>query len=175
MSELPEVLVIIGPAALPALAAYIADVSHSDTARNCIISGIEKLASQQPETRSECIALLTKQLELFTENGPDINASLILGLATLKAVEAAPLIERAFAANAVDIYLMGDWEDVQVELGLLSAEELEQRRSKILPKTPVPTLTHEMSYPSRSSKEHRQREAAHQKSKSKMAKQSRKR
>src|SRR5437762_13751993 len=59
MSELPEVFAMIGPAALPALAAYIADVSHSDTARSCIISGIEKLASQQPDTRSECIALLT--------------------------------------------------------------------------------------------------------------------
>src|SRR5947207_3633038 len=165
---------MIGPVALPTLAAYIADVSHGETARSIVISSIEKLASQQPETRSECIALLTKQLELFTENGPDINASLILGLATLKAVEAAPLIERAFAANAVDIYLMGDWEDVQVELGLLSAEELEQRRSKILPKIPVPTLAHEMAYPTRSSKEHRQREAAHQKTRNKMAKQSRK-
>jgi hypothetical protein len=32
-------------------------------------------------------------------------------------VEAAPLIERAFAAKRIDLSVMGDWEDAQVELG----------------------------------------------------------
>jgi hypothetical protein len=34
-------------------------------------------------------------------------------------VESAPVMEAAFAADRVDISINGDWEDVQVELGLL--------------------------------------------------------
>ena len=41
-------------------------------------------------------------------------------LAELKVVEAAPLMEEAFAARRVDDMVMGDWEDVQIELGLLA-------------------------------------------------------
>ena len=33
-------------------------------------------------------------------------------------MKSAPVIERAFAAGCVDISVRGDWEDVQVELGL---------------------------------------------------------
>jgi HEAT repeat protein len=174
MSELPQVFAMIGPAVLPTLAAYIADVSHSENARSFVISGIETIASKIPETRQTCIELLIKQLELFAENGPDVNASLILGLVELQAIEAAPLIERAFAAKSVDLSLMGDWEDVQVELGLLSAEELEERRSKALPETPFSSLTREMAFSQSPSKKSHQREAMHRKAKSKMAKQSRK-
>ena len=36
----------------------------------------------------------------------------------LEAVEAAPLMERAFVANLVDESLRGDWEEVQMDLGL---------------------------------------------------------
>ncbi len=175
-SELPEVFAMIGPAVLPTLAAYIADVSHGEQARSYVVSSIETIASQRPETRPACVALLIKQLELFAENGPDLNASLILGLVELQAVEAAPLIEQAFAAKSVDLFLIGDWEDVQVELGLLSAEELEQRRSrtKTLPETPFPSLTHEMAFSPSPSKKSSPREVTYRKAKSKMAKQSRK-
>jgi len=37
-----------------------------------------------------------------------------------KVVEAAPLIERAFAAEKVDESVAGDWEDVQIEFSLLA-------------------------------------------------------
>jgi hypothetical protein len=49
-----------------------------------------------------------------------MNSYLISSLINLRAVEAAPLMEEAFAANHVDISIVGDWEDVQIELGLLS-------------------------------------------------------
>jgi hypothetical protein len=34
------------------------------------------------------------------------------------AVEAAPLMETALAVNCVDLDILGDWEDVQVRLGM---------------------------------------------------------
>jgi hypothetical protein len=178
MEELPNVFAMIGPAALPALAAYIADdVLHDEDARISAIPSIEKIAVRWPEARPACMALLMKQLERFEENESDVNAFLILGLVDMQAIEAAPLIERAFAAKCVDPMVMGDWKDVQFELGLLSAEEveeIEQRRAKRdatrLPLAPLGQITLPLS----SSDERRRHEASHKKAKSKMAKQSRK-
>ena len=68
--------------------------------------------------------MLEERLERFEENEPDVNAFLVEALVELEAKEAAPLIERAFAQGYVDPMVMGDWEDVQVELGLKSAEEI---------------------------------------------------
>ncbi len=175
MEELPNVFAMIGPAALPALAAYIADdVLHEEDARISAIPSIDKIAARWPEARPACIALLMKQLERFEENEPDVNAFLILGLVDMQATEAAPLIERAFAAKCVDPMVMGDWKDVQFELGLLSAEEVEQQRAKrdamTLPLAPLGQIT----LPQPSSEERRRHESSHKKAKSKMAKQSRK-
>ena len=41
----------------------------------------------------------------------------------LRAVEAAAMIERAFAAERVDESCGGDWEAVQIELGLKTQRE----------------------------------------------------
>jgi hypothetical protein len=55
-----------------------------------------------------------------------LNGCLISDLIDLKAVEAAPLMARAFEARRVDLSVAGDWEDVQVELGLLAQRETPQ-------------------------------------------------
>jgi len=80
----------------------------------------------------------------------------------LGAKEAAPLMEQAFAADRVEYIVMGDWEDVQVRLGLKTPEAV------------MPSTTQEMTFPQVSSKPRHERGAAHKKTKSKMAKQSRK-
>ena len=121
--ELPEVYGRIGPAAIPALAAYMADTTHHLWARVAVVDSLEKIAKMHPESRDECVAILTRQLEQFAENDEELNGFLVSDLVKLKAVEAAPLMERAFAADSVDTFLMGDWYDVQVELGLISREE----------------------------------------------------
>ena len=174
MEELPEVFAMIGPAALPALATYIADVSHDVEARISAIPSVEKIGIRWPEARSASVALLMEQLEWFTENEPEVNGFLVLGLVELHATEAASLIERAFAARRVDLMVMGDWVDAQVLLGLLPAEEAGQRRSKKLPETPFPTTAREVIPAPVSSRESRQHVAVHKKAKGKMAKQSRK-
>ncbi len=174
MSELPEVLGRIGPAALPALAAYLADITHDDSARISTTSCIEKIGKLWPETRTACVDILTEQLKLYAENDPDLNGFLILTLVELQAKEAAPVIERAYAANRVELILMGVWEDVQVELGLKSPEEVQQKRSERLIETSVPYKDHEMAVPYISSRISHESKAVHKKTKSKMAQQSRK-
>ena len=174
MEELPEVFAMIGPAALPALAAYIADVSYDEEARISAIPSVEQIGTRWPEARPACVALLIEQLERFAENEPEVNGFLVLGLVELHATEAAPLMERAFAARSVDPTVMGDWEDVQVELGLQSADVVAQRRVQRLPETPFPSAAHQRTPLQISPQESHQREAAHKKAKSQMAKQSRK-
>src|SRR5207302_4241309 len=100
-----------------------------------------------------------EQLERFAENEPEVNGFLVLGLVELHATEAASLIERAFAARRVDLTIMGDWVDAQVELGLLPAEEAEQRRPRELPQTPFPTTARGVVPPPIPSREIRQRVA----------------
>ena len=104
-----------------------------------------------------------------------MNAFLVEALVELGAKEAAPLIERAFAEGYVDPMVMGDWEDVQVELGLKSAEEVAPKqvskwRDSLLPSSPQAPETFT---PASSQMAHKQK-AMQKKAKSKMAKLSRK-
>jgi hypothetical protein len=172
--ELPVVFGLIGPAALPALAAYLADLSHTDSSRISAIASIEEIGKRWPDARGEALAILVERLERFEENEPDVNAFLVEALVELGAKEAAPLIERAFAEGYVDPIVMGDWEDVQVELGLKSAEEVAPRqgskwRESLLPSPPA----EETFTPASPQLAHKQK-AAQKKAKSKMAKLSRK-
>jgi len=136
MEELPEVFGMIGPPAIPALRAFIADASHEVWTRVCTMDSLEQIGRRHPEAKAECITVLTRQLDLFAENDPTINAFLISSLMSLKAQEALPLIEQAFEAGSVD-ELVVNWNDVQVEFGLKEREELDERIRALL-STPLP-------------------------------------
>ena len=173
--ELPAVFGLIGPRALPALAAYLADLSHTDSSRISAITSVEKIGKKWPDARDEALAILEERLERFEENEPDVNAFLVLALVKLGAKEAAPLIERAFAEGYVDPMVMGDWEDVQVELGLKSAEEVTPKqvskwRESLLPSAPQASET----FTPASAQVAPKQKAMQKKAKSKMAKLSRK-
>ncbi len=121
--ELPEVYGMIGRIAIPALERYLADVSHELWARVTAAHSIERIAVRDPSARMKCVAVLVRQLETFWQSDPILNGFLISYLIDLGAVGMAPLIERAFAADSVDLSIRGDWEDVQVELGLKTSRE----------------------------------------------------
>lgn len=172
MEELPEVYGLIGPAAIPALTAYIADKSHGVDSRTNAATGLEKIAEMHPEAREEIVAALTRQLESAQENNPRLNAFIIDNLINLKAVDAAPVIERAFATDSVDMDIVGDWDDVQAALGLKPRQELPSPPTiDILSQTSIPeNVTTPSSSPSTTS----HKRVTAQKTKHKMAKQSRK-
>ncbi|MDW8325168.1 MAG: hypothetical protein RMK99_01270 [Anaerolineales bacterium] len=120
---LPEVFGEIGPAAIMPLRRYLEDATHSLWARVAAASGLAAIGERHPAARGECVAALTAQLEKFHENGPALNAFVLSYLLDLQAVEAAPVMESAFAAQAIDISIAGDWEDVQISLGLRSQRD----------------------------------------------------
>jgi len=172
--ELPDVFGMIGPAALPVLAGYIADLSHNDSSRISAIASIKNIGKRWPDAKSESIALLEERLKRFEENEPDVNGFLVLALVELEAREVAPVIERAFDKGYVDPIVMGDWDDVQVEFGLKSAEEVAQKRASNRGERQLPSTSAEGTFFPVSSKVAHKEKAAHKKARSKMVKQSRK-
>ena len=82
--------------------------------------GLVEIAQRFPEMRDAAVATLAKQLRWWARQDLDLNTMLVHYLVKLNAVEAAPVIEEAFAADAVNTgWGEEDWEDVRVALGLL--------------------------------------------------------
>lgn len=135
VEELPIVFGKIGPKAIPALQDYLANNSNGEYARVAAAESLGKIGQEHPEVRDHCVAVLTDQLKEFMENSPTVNAFVVYSLVELKAVESAPVMAQAFEANQVEGDTIGDWEDVQIQLGLLEErltppEPLTWERSK---------------------------------------------
>lgn len=122
-TDLPDFYAVFGQSALPPLTAYLANPLHGEWARTTAADAIGHIGMAHPELRGECVGCLSAQLELFGEQHRDLNAFLVSYLLDLEAVEAAPLMERAFAADRVEESVCGDFEDVQIELGLKTERE----------------------------------------------------
>mgnify|MGYP006143938411 CR=1 FL=1 len=120
VGEIPAVLGMIGPAALPGVTMLLFDDGADEVVRIASARAIADVGLEYPERRDEAAALLVKQLEDWADQGRLLNAYLISALIDLQEKEAAPLMEAAFAAKAVDLAVNGDWEDAQVDLGLLT-------------------------------------------------------
>ncbi len=117
--ELADVFALIGPAAIQPLAGYLADRGNKTYARATAADSLEVIGRRLPESRDECVAGLAGALESYQENDESINGFIVFALVNLKAIERLGLIEQAFQADKVDEFIMGDFEDVQVELGIL--------------------------------------------------------
>jgi HEAT repeat protein len=127
-SDIPKSLGLIGPAAIPAIEDFIADRSRYFFDRLDAVTALTKIAQNYPQERDRCVAIITQELEKFAENDTEFNAGLIDELVNINAVESAPVIESAFAAEKVALFWMGDWDEVQVLLGLKTREEVPERR-----------------------------------------------
>lgn len=115
--DMPRALVKLGPDCIPALAMYLADTQHEAIARISVSETLNLIAEQYPDIRDQVKGALLSVLELFEENDEELNGFLMGDLLDLKAVEAMPIIRRAFAANAIDITIAGDLEDAEIEFG----------------------------------------------------------
>jgi len=119
-SEIPAVLGMIGPPALPGATLLLFDEGRGEGLRVAAAGVIAAVGYEYPERRAEAAALLATQLEDWAHQGRLLNACLVDGLVGLGETAAAPVMEAAFAGDAVDPEISGDWEDVQVGLGLLA-------------------------------------------------------
>ena len=117
--DLPKVFGMIGPAAIPDLRDFLANADHGEWARIAAGGGLVKMVERFPEIRQQAVAIITDQLRRFAEQERVVNAFLVDALCNLKAVESAAVIEQAFAADTVDLSVLGDWEEAQILLGLL--------------------------------------------------------
>ncbi len=117
--ELMGVFALIGPAAIGPLAAYLADLGNKPYARGIACESLKDMAEAYPEKRAACVTGLAAALQLYERNDKTLNAFIIFDLVDLKAVEHLGLIEEAFENDRVDMMVGGDFEDVQIELGLL--------------------------------------------------------
>ena len=121
--ELPQVFAMIGAAAIAPLHAFLVDPTHDTWACVAAAESLGEIGKAHPEARTACVAALTEVLEEFEDNDRTVNAFIISNLLDLKAVQTAQLMERAFAADAVDLSVMGDWEEVQIQMGWKIARE----------------------------------------------------
>ena len=118
LEEFPDALAMIGPGSLDAVTQYLAETSHRESPRICAGDALSKIAQAHPQTRDEVIRRLTGQLEKFAQQSEALNGFLISDLVDLNATQSAEVIERAFAADCVDVWIVGDWGDVRAELGV---------------------------------------------------------
>lgn len=118
-SDLPDALGKMGAPAIPALSAFLRDPSKGLWGRVGASTSLRRIAECYPETRDTCVAAITAQLEQYAENDETLNGLLTCELVELHATESGPAMEGAFAAGAVDLSIVGDWQDVQIQLGLL--------------------------------------------------------
>lgn len=116
--ELPQVLAMIGAAAIPHLQTYLADTHNGQWSRLTAADALVAIARKNPNTRPNCLNALTQQLALHQSQDRTFNAFLISSLLDLDAVEVAEVLKAAFTAGSVDVSIAGDWEEVQIELGL---------------------------------------------------------
>jgi len=131
-SELPEVLAEMGLAAIDPVADFAANRAHRQRGRAAALRSLTAIAWASPEARGECVSRLQSMLEGFEGEASEFNAFMICELLDLDAAEAAPLIERAFAAGQVDESICGDWEDVQIGLGMKSEREHPRKPNRLL-------------------------------------------
>ena len=109
MYDFPVVFGMIGPPATAALAAYLRTAENPLYARITAADGLCNVGLRHPEARPESLGPLVEQLGRFEENEYELNGFLVAQLTRLKAVEAAELIERAFASNRVTEDISGYW------------------------------------------------------------------
>jgi hypothetical protein len=117
--ELPGVFGKMGPAAIPPLAARLANPRHGRDLRIAAARGLGEIAQENPGARGECVTALSRMLDDPLNSDRELNGLILGCLLDLDAVESADVIQRAFEWGNIDESIAGDWEEVRYELGLV--------------------------------------------------------
>ncbi len=136
--EFPVVLPMIGAAAIPAIKTYLGNDKNGLWSRVTAARSLGKMGQKHADARDDCITILSDQLAHHQQQTPSLNAFLISPLLDLKAVEAAAPMEAAFNADNVDLSVQGDWEEAQIELGLLTERLTPRPQYGWMPKELIP-------------------------------------
>jgi len=118
LEEFAPALGLIGPPAFDATAAYLADRGHRMYPVSAAAHAMEEIANRHPEFRGRAVECIAGRLADLEAVDTELNGFLVGFLLNLKAVEAAEVIERAYAADRVDDSIVGPWHKVRTELGV---------------------------------------------------------
>jgi hypothetical protein len=116
--ELPHVFGKIGEPCIGPLKLVASNDGKPDFIRSIAIVGMRRVADYYPHTRDRVVSALKVLMDSAADDHLSSNSTLLMELVDLHAVEAAESIERAFAANHLDLAMMGDWEEVRKILGV---------------------------------------------------------
>lgn len=116
---IPSAIGLMGPDALAPIANFIDDTLNSVYARAGLADAFEYIVARHPEQRDAAVELATTLLSHHAKLDRWINSTLVGQLVKLEAVESADVIEAVFEAGDIDLSIHGDWEEVQILLGLL--------------------------------------------------------
>ncbi|MCL4531315.1 MAG: DUF1186 family protein [Chloroflexi bacterium] len=134
-----EVFPMIGPAAVHPLAEYLADSRHGTWARVAASASLEKMAEAHPEVREACAEAIVHALRMYKANNEALNGCMISDLEEMgAALEHLDLIEEAFKSGNVDEEVDGDFEDLQIRLGLKHERSKPRQHSSLFDESPMP-------------------------------------
>ncbi len=127
MEEIPEVMALIGSACIPPLGEYLLRSDRLEWASITVAHALADIGVAHPENRAGCVSALETALENYAENLKSVNGFIVSFLMDLKAVESDPVVKRAFDADAVDLTIMGDYEEYQLGVGLIEERKTPAR------------------------------------------------
>lgn len=125
--ELPEVFGLIGEEGIEPLKKYLYDDSKDEHARAVIANSLERIAENIPSKREECIEILCDFLSKSTHELETLNGLIASYLVDLKAIDKINVIKEAYDKDIIDCCIQGDFEDVEIELGLRDKRSTPQR------------------------------------------------
>ena len=117
--DIPQVYVLIGPKALPALKAYIDDPTHSEDGLSVAFECMSKIAQANPINREVIASIFEYRLREYEKQFPFINSCLILELCNMKSYTSWPVIREALQSGRIDYQICGNDIIIQIRLGLL--------------------------------------------------------
>ncbi|CAN5192638.1 hypothetical protein BH11PLA2_BH11PLA2_13660 [soil metagenome] len=116
--EIPVVMAMIGPTAIPAVSERLQQCDFQTWATSSLARALTEIAKCYSETRDVVVSEISQRLERAAKQDPAVNGMLIAYLLDLNAKESWPVIEAAFATGNVDEFVAGGPDDVKYELQL---------------------------------------------------------
>ncbi len=123
LEEIPWVLALIGEKAIAPITLYLANRGKPEECRIAMVSTLEYIAVLHPELKESCIGKIASQLADYAHNPESLNGFLVCSLVQLKVTSKASLMGRAYGAERVDDTICGNWPQVQIDLGIATADD----------------------------------------------------
>jgi hypothetical protein len=130
-ADLPAVFGMIGPSVIAPLAVFLAAPDVASSVKGVAMMALKEITARHPAARDDCVAVLARVLETVSTEDSLAGGFAVGTLLDLHAVEAIDAIRGAFARGAVDDWVAGDLEDVEIELGLRAHRATKRRRANM--------------------------------------------